>query len=405
MNDSNLSIYDILLVLLALLTPFHFKGSLLGQNITLSIADLLVFLVLLLFLIGLVGNWTLPSLSVPIFAFLLVALVSIFVVYLTLPETSVNFVSGMIGIGKMAGSVAWFFALYVLIADDPYRRIWVFSVGSISTSTVLALYAFLHGFFGGAYRPTATFGNPNLFGVYLLLNTALVFVLIDLYMANGNRWQQYLLGAVAMPILLLGVVITGSRAAFGSLLILLVFSFLHYLSGSRFERRRQWIIIGGLAIVGLGAILLMSSDLLLGSRFRSLLQGKRFGRRFSMWATALRLFIDHPIIGIGFNQWQFNPMTRELFGEAHNSYIQIASELGLLGILAFGWLVSTLYRNGYQLISHPGVPHLIGFITAIFAFGLFHNIENFRSLWIGIAFLSGINVAQYERSTDRKPTS
>ncbi|HAP31613.1 MAG TPA: hypothetical protein DCQ14_00950 [Firmicutes bacterium] len=83
-----------------------------------------------------------------------------------------------------------------------------------------------------------------------------------------------------------------------------------------------------------------------------------FESRLDMKITALRIFRDHPVAGIGGRGWaslyhQYQPL---LFytTEVHNHYLQVLVEAGIIGFLAFaaiwGFFLATLYR----LFPRPG---------------------------------------------------
>jgi len=55
----------------------------------------------------------------------------------------------------------------------------------------------------------------------------------------------------------------------------------------------------------------------------------------------LKTFIDHPITGVGIGQFtNYNPPERqEKWRETHNSLLQVAADLGIFGLGAFGFLI------------------------------------------------------------------
>lgn len=61
-------------------------------------------------------------------------------------------------------------------------------------------------------------------------------------------------------------------------------------------------------------------------------------------------FLDRPLTGVGAGQFlNYNPPDRqELWRETHNVELQVLSELGLIGFLAFAWL---LVRSGRTLLT------------------------------------------------------
>lgn len=72
--------------------------------------------------------------------------------------------------------------------------------------------------------------------------------------------------------------------------------------------------------------------------------------RRHMWSAGVRMFLDHPITGVGLQDLHAvydryrPPESREPAGHLHNVYIQIAASMGVVGLLAFAWLYSALLR-------------------------------------------------------------
>ena len=74
--------------------------------------------------------------------------------------------------------------------------------------------------------------------------------------------------------------------------------------------------------------------------------------RIYYYATAVKLFVSHPVLGVGAGNYQF--FDRSMEGEAaggiaHNQFLTIAAEEGLAGLVIFFWLVFTLFRLRKQL--------------------------------------------------------
>ena len=72
--------------------------------------------------------------------------------------------------------------------------------------------------------------------------------------------------------------------------------------------------------------------------------------RTHMWSAGVRMFLDHPITGIGLQDLHAAydryrpPESREPAGHLHNVYIQIAATMGVVGLVAFAGLYSALLR-------------------------------------------------------------
>lgn len=70
--------------------------------------------------------------------------------------------------------------------------------------------------------------------------------------------------------------------------------------------------------------------------------------RGSMWNNGVKIFKQHPVIGNGintfFNEYRYTRMDKDrgMGSYAHNCYLQMASDTGILGLLAFLWFVTLL---------------------------------------------------------------
>ena len=80
------------------------------------------------------------------------------------------------------------------------------------------------------------------------------------------------------------------------------------------------------------------------------------GERLLMWKAGLHMFRDHPLTGVGvgdmhalYQRYKL-PEATEAVGHLHNTYVQIAAGMGLVGIAAFTWLYASLLRA-----ASPGV--------------------------------------------------
>ena len=106
--------------------------------------------------------------------------------------------------------------------------------------------------------------------------------------------------------------------------------------------------------------------------------------RIQSWENALIIFKDHPVFGVGFNNYRTSETADFSFPLAHhvsgpdNSYLFILATTGILGAAAFGWfgyrLVRVLRRDSWFLAS----------VGAVAMHALFNNswFYNFIMLWM-----------------------
>jgi O-antigen ligase len=100
--------------------------------------------------------------------------------------------------------------------------------------------------------------------------------------------------------------------------------------------------------------------------------------RLWMWQAAWKMIQAHPWLGVGLNTFMANYRTYWVGGEwmpryAHNCYLQVAAETGLIGLAAFLWLLWSMVARWYQAIqrSDPQAPtrmRLIGVSVGLIVF-------------------------------------
>jgi O-antigen ligase len=105
--------------------------------------------------------------------------------------------------------------------------------------------------------------------------------------------------------------------------------------------------------------------------------------RGDMWTNSVKIFKMHPIIGNGVNT--FFSLYKEarvdqwhgLKGSySHNCYLQMAADVGILGLAAFLWFVSAVFMKAVRYIKRTpdkfGGALVMGILVGLFAF-LIHS--------------------------------
>jgi len=99
------------------------------------------------------------------------------------------------------------------------------------------------------------------------------------------------------------------------------------------------------------------------------------GERLQVLKGAIRLGMDHPILGVGYGRGRLKQELRRSYQDefskdipiwhAHNVYAELLAETGLLGLGAFIWLiVSTLQRLLRSALARSSYERLVGFTIA-----------------------------------------
>lgn len=214
-------------------------------------------------------------------------------------ETSVALIAGL--------------AVYGLALDVPHAwRVWmrriVVGVGSLEIALVLLHLAGIPRFSREAFS-TGTIGNTNYLGVYLAISS----VWVPLWLL-----PVWVIGIAASKSLLAGV-------ALASVLVC--------------RLRERWGVLAGLAALGsLWAVL----------RYR--IHPLGMGSRLAAWELGLELWRESPIFGNGPGAWlrvipgqqaRRGIPSNGLFIQAHNEYLQLAVEGGVIALLLLcGWVWS-----------------------------------------------------------------
>jgi len=126
--------------------------------------------------------------------------------------------------------------------------------------------------------------------------------------------------------------------------------------------------------------------------------------RMVMWTTAGNMFLARPLVGLGLGTFMFNfPKYLNqvyLHGTpyAHNCYLQMASEIGSLGLLAFLAILISLFYKGIIILNKWKKDFnwyvLLASLASVLGFSVQMTVEtNFYNLDLGILFWIIIGLA------------
>lgn len=203
-------------------------------------------------------------------------------------------------------------------------------------------------------RASGFFGYPNhlatFLGVTLMLGLAVTFC------SRWPVWTKMLTGYASL-MCLLGILITGSRGGYIATAIgLLVFALLCLiLIGKLAAGRAIALIVAGSLMVGtlgLGIQHLQSRSFLIQSRTTETLTKDL--SRLRLWQAAWKQFKLQPVVGTGSGTYLYygrqfrHPAIQKDPVYAHNEYLQLLAEYGILGIAAAVMLLETHLRRGWN---------------------------------------------------------
>lgn len=246
------------------------------------------------------------------------------------------------------------------------------------------------GFLGGSSAMIATFGNPNYLAGFL---AHLIVPGVFLSFVAQNRWVRLGL-LVILIVMTAALVAANSVGAWLAALFSVLFFFVGILIfrlGRALHAQRRWalavVIILSLivwlqappgplnALVGRAATLEPSDGPIekVVQFFQRLWEENSGIARSWNWWIAYEMLKAHPFVGVGLGDYKVEFLEHKArFKEtplgqqynfylpraiqAHNDYLQLIAELGLIGFLAVGFFAGALIKNAYQFVCSSESP-------------------------------------------------
>lgn len=289
------------------------------------------------------------------------------------------------------------FTRYAYQHEAEYLRAWRIGAG---VTAVYSLYLFAAGLLGfepfllpGIVDPkyftvaghsfvrSGTFNEGNILGLFMLLS-------VGLALHEGRR-----LVAVLFSLALLLAFSTVNVLGLG-----LLWTTIWYREHSQMSvgRRLLYLAFGAMAILLVGFVLWRAGYL------QAVIVGKLSGdelgskiKRIAFVIAGLRMFADHPLLGVGISQFGYfynSYQTLGVLGIAgtvklipNNIYIELLSELGIVGFLLFTSFLVLVYRR----LRFPELtPLRLTFITMLFVLNAFPTYT-VMFLWAFLALAVG----------------
>ena len=215
------------------------------------------------------------------------------------------------------------------------------------------------------------------------------------FLLTGRRAVGRVLAAGALAILTVAFVRTGSRGGFIALIAVIVFIVLRYSAISLGRRLSAAVLVT--------IILLGTASNRYWEQMTTIASDDDYNRteetgRLQIWGRGIGYMLQHPLLGIGPGNFQtaegtLSPLAdRQQFGvgvrwnAAHNTYIQVGAETGVIGLLLFlvmiGSVLLALSRSKHRgpdradsrerqtQLAQVLTASLIGFVVGAFFLSL-----------------------------------
>jgi O-antigen ligase len=284
------------------------------------------------------------------------------------------------------------FVVAVLIADVVVHRptvvrplLWVYSL-SAALTVLVGIESSLAGGLAASER-VAAFQGQDVAQFAAVLLPALVFSVFELL--NGRL--LLLSSSVAMTCAA-GIVLSGTRGAWLSLVVLVPFTF------PRLKpRQRVAVVVVGLLLV-VGALQLPGAADLVTQRTSIALSSGGSGR-VDIWSVGIDIFGSAPVTGVGIANFPVAFTTDRLWSVAatsnvgtdrapHSIVIGTLGELGLVGLTLLAlFLLPLLLRRGWGPEATAVQAALVSLMTA----ALFLDVlTNRKQVWLLLGIAAGL---------------
>jgi len=278
------------------------------------------------------------------------------------------------------------------------------------------------------------FGNVNYFAEFLIIPLPIA---LSLFFVTKNKLGKSLLliSIFAMGTSLILTFTRGSYLAMGISSIFIFSLFLTIRGRMALQKNKKIIILAIVAIIMVLTLFIIPTPLnsedtviyKIKSRIQisELIGGVASKRRIANWASTIMMIKDHPLLGSGIGTYKYNILSyqAEFFdrGEnrtiypygfpdkAHNEYLQLWAELGIVGLIIFLWLMFTYFNYGIKYLKREKdkqkqgiIIGLMGTVAAVLVDAIFefplHLPTNVVLFWLIIGL--SVSMINKEISTE-----
>ncbi len=271
-----------------------------------------------------------------------------------------------------------------------YSLMRVFVLASVYSSIYIIIKTPIEDYFSGGFGAVATDQNANGIGLYFTM-----FTIIAFYLAYCETQKLYYIPFFINTCI---VILTSSRKSIICIVLGIIMIIMLYSHG-----RSVFKVLFVLLICAVVVFLLFKVDVLykaVGYRFSSMIEfyrgnesadGSIYIRR-GFIATAKRLFLSSPVLGVGFRN--FSAFSTEFSRHqtyAHNNYFEILSCLGIVGFVLYYWFYAygliKLFDNYLRRQKISALMITIIFVLLALEYGIVHYYNCFVMMILGCVYV------------------
>ncbi len=301
-----------------------------------------------------------------------------------------------VSIGRSTTFLQLLLMVYILwdtarTPTDVRRVLQAYVLGACVAVVSLVGNYLLHG--AAQYQNRFTIGNaqPDDVGMVLALAVAAAWYLGTTAYRGAFARQLRFLNLIAGPAAVIGVVFSASRAAAIATVPAVIFI---VVSLARLPRRQRIMATGGFVAALLSLLPLVPQATIerLTSTGTDRTQGD-FDGRTELWTQAYQTFREHPFTGVGTGAFR----EESSWKVAHNVWLRMAAELGLVGFALFALLIVMAVAYGWRQHGTERGFALATVATMVIG-ATFYNLEAKKATWLFLLFPV---LAAYARRAER----
>ena len=287
------------------------------------------------------------------------------------------------------------------------RYLWRIIGALILASLIVSLIGLYQYFFTsdiitaeGVRRIHGVYGSPNNLGLFL---GRIVPILAAVALFGGSFRRRAIYCLIALPVALC-LYLTYSRGAW-LLGLPAAFIFLGLMRG----RKALFISLFVILVIALSLLPLIGTERL-ASIFNT--QSGTTFLRLKLWQGSLNMIRDHPLFGVGLDNFLYQYRTRYVLPEAweeldlshpHNIVLDYWTRLGILGVIAIGWLQFAFFGKALRLYRKLGDRDLkallLGLMASMVAF-LAHGLIDNSYFLVDLAFVFFLTLGVVARAEE-----
>ncbi len=303
------------------------------------------------------------------------------------------------------GHLAFMFVTLALVKSvERLRWTLLFVIAAIDWASLYMIRDWQTGsaIYGFDYRPGYVTGDANYFTASAILCLPMILYLWSAVRRSQTgdashqkrRWIELIYYAGSFCLIVIATILGASRGG-----LIGIVAFVAFMAWRSKRRVRNLIVI---ACLGAIPIFATHSGPIQRLLHPTVSDKQSSDIRILLWQAGLNMVKSHPLIGIGLGRFKavslmYAPAGYSIKHIAHNTYLEMAAEIGIPGLLAFlATLLFTFYsagrirtqatERGVEIVSVAASSiqaGLIGFLVSIF----FISAEFLKLLWF-VIFLS-----------------